>query len=545
MKRRTMRGTISRPINVSLRIIADLSQGLYRFPADALKELVSNAYDADSPVVNIDFIKDFSSITVYDRGKGMTLNEFIEVMETIGGTSKREEGAKQTTPSGRKIVGRIGIGLLGASQLATTLEIESSTKDSTTGFRARIEFDQFASREARKIKITQIWEDGKRIEIGRYDVQEIRDVARKAHFTRLVLFNIKPIIQKKLRVDNEKDGQLRMMGTKLHTTRQLIKWMMKNQITKTGLHEYDRIFWELCALCPVPYLPNAIRVYNKIDDSSRTGNFLAFAEFVNKETRLTLKVDGMECFKPIYLPSPSDRHYQLFFNLLFMKGIDNKVVSYYYYDKDNRLLKKRMKIRGYIYFQRPRVWPPELQGLLIRVRHVAVGQYDSTFMTYRRHEGFKFSQITGEILVDDLDEVLNIDRSSFRETESSFEAFRHAIHKYLGMTVFPGIKYQATEERYERHEEEFASEKRLLQKYFKKIDRKRRKINFRQNQPNLVERSDDTVSLALGIDGKKYKYSYEFYQILAFLETHLFGKLPTAQRDELYKKLAAWIKQFK
>jgi len=108
-----------KPINVSLRVIADLSQGLYRSPADALKELVSNAYDADSATVRIDFSSDFDSIMVRDIGEGMTLDKFVQVMETIGGSSKRSVDARvnerDLTKSGRPIVGRIGIGLLSVS----------------------------------------------------------------------------------------------------------------------------------------------------------------------------------------------------------------------------------------------------------------------------------------------------------------------------------------------------------------------------------------------------------------------------------------------
>src|SRR3990172_7500840 len=101
------------PINVSLRIIADLSQGLYRSSADALKELVNNAYDADSPIVEINFSKDFSSITIHDKGKGMNVNDFIRIMSTIGGSEKRSaDSEEEYTSSGRPIIGRIGIGLL-------------------------------------------------------------------------------------------------------------------------------------------------------------------------------------------------------------------------------------------------------------------------------------------------------------------------------------------------------------------------------------------------------------------------------------------------
>ncbi|GAH85423.1 unnamed protein product, partial [marine sediment metagenome] len=154
---------IARPINVSLRVIADLSQGLYRSPADAIKELVSNAYDADSPTVEINFSKDFSFIQIHDTGEGMTVDDFIQVMETIGGSSKRSEdtGHQELTPSGRKIIGRIGIGLLGVSQIANCLEFKSTTRGSNKGLEATIEFDQFASEKARKIKITQIWEEEK------------------------------------------------------------------------------------------------------------------------------------------------------------------------------------------------------------------------------------------------------------------------------------------------------------------------------------------------------------------------------------------------
>ena len=38
-------------INVSAKIIADISSGIYRTPANALKELISNSFDADATSV--------------------------------------------------------------------------------------------------------------------------------------------------------------------------------------------------------------------------------------------------------------------------------------------------------------------------------------------------------------------------------------------------------------------------------------------------------------------------------------------------------------
>ena len=481
---------IGRPINVSLRIIADLSQGLYRSPADALKELVSNAYDADSEIVEINFRKDFSSLTIKDEGEGMNIDEFIKAMETIGASPKRsaDTSDREETRSGRKIIGRIGIGLLGASQIAKKIEIQSTKINSTKGFHASIEFEQFASEEARKITITELWEEEKKIQIGKYFIKEITSIEKNSHYTYIKLTGIKRILVKNLSIISAKEnGQQRMMGVKIFTVKELVKWMRKNQITKTALHEYDRLFWELCILCPVSYLDNALKIYNKqLKKTLKVHEFTEFAKSINEETHLKLKFDGIDCFKPILLPDKEDLKYQLFFNMLFMQGLNNGRILYKDFNINGVLEGKELEIKGYIYFQKPKIWPPELQGLLIRVRNVAVGQYDSTFLTYRRHEGFKFSQITGEIYVNGLDEVLNIDRSSFRETEPAFVAFREQIHNYLRRKVFPGIKGYATEEREERAEKAIRDEIILLTYNFKKLDDKKRKIKFVIDQDKLL-----------------------------------------------------------
>ena len=57
----------------------------------------------------------------------------------------------------------------------------------------------------------------------------------------------------------------------------------------------------------------------------------------------------------------------------------------------------------------------------MRVRNVAVGQYDPTYLGYPHHEGWKFSQLTGELYIDEgIDQAVNIDRSSFRESDEAF-----------------------------------------------------------------------------------------------------------------------------
>ena len=76
------------PINVAASVIADISAGIYRTPAGALKELISNAFDADAESVRISTgDPHFRTFTCTDDGSGMTPDRFKEIMGLIGGSS--------------------------------------------------------------------------------------------------------------------------------------------------------------------------------------------------------------------------------------------------------------------------------------------------------------------------------------------------------------------------------------------------------------------------------------------------------------------------
>jgi DNA mismatch repair ATPase MutL len=89
-------------INVSAKVISDLSSGIYRSPANALKELISNAFDADADNVVIRTNRPFyKTITYYDDGNGMSQEDFKWTMSHIGGSRKREGGEILFTKKGR------------------------------------------------------------------------------------------------------------------------------------------------------------------------------------------------------------------------------------------------------------------------------------------------------------------------------------------------------------------------------------------------------------------------------------------------------------
>lgn len=121
------------------RVFARITDGIYREPASALRELIANAYDADATEVRIETdAPRFSKIVVRDNGHGLSEQALIHVICHIGGSLKRTEEGKQfnvvnnadatTSPGGRKLIGKLGIGLFSVSQLTHHLIIVTKVK---------------------------------------------------------------------------------------------------------------------------------------------------------------------------------------------------------------------------------------------------------------------------------------------------------------------------------------------------------------------------------------------------------------------------------
>jgi hypothetical protein len=114
-------------------ILRELS-GVYKPFVKAFKELISNAFDADSENVRVEFADDFSAVTVIDDGNGMTPFDFRNDFTRIGGGARRWSGEK--TLKGRLRIGSKGIGFLALARYCDRLEVESAA-DRT--FKLRVE----------------------------------------------------------------------------------------------------------------------------------------------------------------------------------------------------------------------------------------------------------------------------------------------------------------------------------------------------------------------------------------------------------------------
>ena len=109
-----------------LTIGRDLIQDNYA----AVVELVKNAYDADSPAVNIEFtaFPDHSgyTIAISDHGHGMSREDVINKWLVPSTQDKR---TRRTSPAGRTLQGSKGVGRYAASILGKDLRLETVTPE--------------------------------------------------------------------------------------------------------------------------------------------------------------------------------------------------------------------------------------------------------------------------------------------------------------------------------------------------------------------------------------------------------------------------------
>ncbi len=289
-----------RPIKVHEKALAHLSRGLYRSPGSALRELVSNAWDANATAVRISTnYPNFFQISVEDNGDGFTREEFDRVMSGgIGFSDKRLENALPLA-HGRPTIGRLGIGLLGIAQIALGFTVTSRTADGSA-FRARIRlYDLLKERIDRDDPDLVQKADGganetyKTVEVGTYEFDQEYDPGARKRGTLITAHDVHP----QFSLAFQQSVKLPEFAEMPPNWPDAVKSLSKvDSLQLRG--DYWRLLWELSAACPIPYIahdavPNArIRA-----DHERLLSY-----------RFHLFVDNVELFKPVWLkPVPGEQ----------------------------------------------------------------------------------------------------------------------------------------------------------------------------------------------------------------------------------------------
>lgn len=185
------------------RVFARITDGIYREPASALRELIANAFDADATEVRVDTdAPRFSRITVRDDGRGLSEEALTHVICHIGGSLKRtEKGAKYNVASkedssksfsGRELIGKLGIGLFSVSQLTHHLVIVTKVKGEK--FRRVCDIVLMPQSDAAVAKPDS---NGKFV-TGRAQINTIPADDPETQGTEITLYDIRPFVRESL-----------------------------------------------------------------------------------------------------------------------------------------------------------------------------------------------------------------------------------------------------------------------------------------------------------------------------------------------------------
>jgi hypothetical protein len=121
------------------RVLARITDGIYRQPSSALRELISNAYDADATevVIQTDAPR-FAQISIRDDGQGLSPEVLEHLVKHIGGSVKRSDEGQELgvtaktnrdqSPRGRQLIGKLGIGLFSVAQFTRHFLIITKTE---------------------------------------------------------------------------------------------------------------------------------------------------------------------------------------------------------------------------------------------------------------------------------------------------------------------------------------------------------------------------------------------------------------------------------
>lgn len=481
------------------RVLARITDGIYRQPSSALRELISNAYDADATEVIIETdAPRFREIRVRDNGLGMDDEALARLIHHIGGSSKRTPigAAVGTTDKhdpnrsklGRKLIGKIGIGLFSVNQLTAHFQIITKVK----GARHRL----FADVVLKTYSEEEVPPEGK-FDSGSVTVLSVPAEDEDSHGTEIILKDIRPRARNILRSfgvwqqwqekDDSSDGERydseppppwhsgyiagdSADDNALFTVQPKLPWQTEDDpltkfrslfkavsdqteiterpsIEKT-LDAYLAMLWTLSLSSPVPYLEKHPFDLKKDDDIlifhlSNTGRGRAdrveLAPGQTVREKLGLKagaddpaggfrvfVDQVELRCPISFKFWPGRTGAFTKAMLFVGS----------YRPD--LGKIHPDLRGgdlafesYLFWNN-RIVPKENTGVLVRINGASNATFDDTFMRYQVSEQTRLRQITSEVFVNQgLDAALNIDRESFNFAHPHYQIVSNWVHRSL------------------------------------------------------------------------------------------------------------------
>lgn len=438
-------------MQVSVQIIKHISSGLYRSPASAIKELISNSFDADAHNVNIEFHFSYDkdgnlfldNIRIKDDGFGMDLKTLEYIFTHIGGSSKGTSEVK--TPSGRDIIGRLGIGMLSVAATCRSFVVRTKKKDEEREYSAAISLSFFddllqLTKSMDKFSIGNVVLNSRSVKgFGQYTIVEINDF--RPPFLSNILDDIDHsyFFQEPLTLNPNRAEELQYQK---YFEDYLERLSIEEKLL--GAPILDQIIATIGLMSPVEYLsngpvkPNVTMEDGKVFNIPGTSeeNYLYIKEKLKKldfSVIVQLDIDHkgdrsknirnkFKIFKPLLYPSKRD---------VEKYGIDKLDPYVYALEPKEAAIENEpgeivdTLIRGYIYHQTARILPHEYRGILFRVYNVAIGDYFKDELRLYSEDPVVLHQTIVEIYLDKgFQPIVNLDRESLFEGARTYQYLR-------------------------------------------------------------------------------------------------------------------------
>jgi hypothetical protein len=486
------------PLDTDERVLARVTDGIYRQPGSALRELIANAYDADATIVSVTTdAPRFDTIKVRDNGNGMSPEALANLVLHIGGSAKRTQRgpaiglASEKDPSrsvgGRRLIGKIGIGLFSVAQLGRQFTIVTKTAGASYQLLAHVTLNRFDETE-----LEQVTADGKHVfHAGQARIWAEKTPDKKGHGTTVRLTPLLPrvvhILQSRDAWRALQDDQIGRASRRLPplfhigevnpadpqslSRKSRLPWKdgagkdarfpqlvasvarayQKEDLYARLEHVLDNYFqmlWTLGLSLPLEYVEEhpfnltgkSLRGAYRLPD--RRGLPLESVDLGPKETLesklalpapndvakdFTVNVDGVRLFRPIRFQGYPHTTQALEGPFIFAGHAAPDLSKIPENQRGGALA-----FTGY-FFWTPRVVPQEHNGVLVRIDGASGTLFDPTFLKYQVAER-RLGQLIAEVFVErGLDGALNIDRESFNTAHPHYQVLANWVHNSVGL----------------------------------------------------------------------------------------------------------------
>lgn len=493
---------VETPLTTNERVLARITEGIYRQPASALRELISNAYDADArQVVILTDAPRFSAIIVRDDGIGLSPETLIHLLKNIGGSAKRTKEGQQLeitaandatrSPGGRRLIGKLGIGLFAVAQFTRHFLIISKRKGDPFRTIADITLGPLHNEQQ-----LMSYDRGSEpeIETGHASIicEPVGKEDRDSQGTEIKLLELLPRTQTELasqdlwakldyemetegrhlspqpllhigRTDKSKPGELIMppclpWEDEDSASEKFLKLVQKVRSFADSDKElvdlesvcdrYLQTLWTLALSAPLPYLdghpfdmtPDDEALFFQLENSVK-GQAKRLKLKTSESARKALGLKSQEMKRGDSFVVEVDG-VRLARPIVFRNqpktpnAVKTPILCLghcreEFKGKPGQLTGGALEFEAYLFWT-PKVLPTQHQGVVVRVGNASGAAFDKTFMGYQVSEQNRLRQITAEVFVrEGFDGAINLDRESYNYAHPHFQFLVKWLHSAL------------------------------------------------------------------------------------------------------------------